>query len=158
MRMKGYLGDIVHYAFSSAFPISSDTVHGSKEDGPEATLVSDDKDTYVVRKMIAASKTTVLFGTSLRNLISQSLTNHNVFELGLNLILKDRKGNSVPVVYKGVAADRIARTVRTKDGKQMSVQASYLSLLNQMDTGNIPSTPLDYCRAVCTGIMCKEAQ
>ena len=118
MRMKGYLGDIVHYAFSSAFPISSDTVHGSKENGPEATLVSDDKDTYVVRKMIAASKTTVLFGTSLRNLISQSLTNHNVFELGLNLILKDRKGNSVPVVYKGVAADRIARTIRTKDGKK----------------------------------------
>ena len=64
----------------------------------------------------------------------------------MNLILKDRKGNTVPVVYKGVTADGLAHTVRTKDGTKLSVQASHLTFLNQMDMGNMPSTPLGHCR------------
>ena len=44
MRMKGYLDDTVHYAFSSVFTISPDTVQRNEGDGPETTLVSDDED------------------------------------------------------------------------------------------------------------------
>ena len=44
MRVKGYLDDTVRYAISSVFAISPDTVQGNEGDGPEATLVSDDKD------------------------------------------------------------------------------------------------------------------
>ena len=52
----------------------------------------------------------------------------------------------------------LAHTVRTKDGTKLPVKASHLTFLNQMDMGNIPSTPLDYCREVGTGITCEEAR
>ena len=43
MRMKGYLDDTVHYAFSSAFTMSP-TVSANEGDRPEASVVSDDED------------------------------------------------------------------------------------------------------------------
>ena len=38
------MDDTVHYAFSSVFTISPDTVQRNEGDGPETTLVSDDED------------------------------------------------------------------------------------------------------------------
>ena len=143
-------------------------MQGNKGDGPEATLVSDDEDSdendssnkydntfwYKPKKLIKPK--VVSFAKDTKAPASESHKSQSSFEVGMNLVLKDGAGNTVSVVYEGVAADGLAHTVRTKDSTTLSVQASHLAFLNQMDMGNIPSTPLDYCREVGTGIMCKK--
>ena len=170
MRIKGYLNDTVHYAFSSAFTMSP-TVSANEGDRPEAAVVSDDEDSeededqslqedtsfWYKPKNIEKPKI-VTFTKDTKAPASEPQKPQTSFELGMNLILKDGKGNSIPVVYEGEASDGLSHTVRTKDGTKLSVQASHLAFLNQMDMGNIPSTPLDYCREVSIDITSEEAQ
>ncbi len=63
------------------------------------------------------------------------------------------------VVYEGVMPDGFTHTVRCQDGTRLNVHNAHLCLKTmQADLGNIPCTPLDYCKEVGKGITKEEAE
>ena len=62
------------------------------------------------------------------------------------------------MVYEGASADGLSHTIRRKDGTRLSVPDSNLAFLNQIDMGNIPSSPLDHYKEVGQGLSKAEAQ
>jgi len=75
----------------------------------------------------------------------------------MNLLYKDGQGNNEAVVYEGDTLNG-KHIVRRKDGTKLHVHSCHLAFLNQMDMGNIPSTPLDYCKEVGQGLTKEDAQ
>ena len=73
-----------------------------------------------------------------------STTESGTFELGMELLYKQKEGKSVAVVNKGATSDGLSHTVRCKDGSKIVVHYSNLQLLKQPDFTNIPKNPLDY--------------
>ena len=126
MRMKGYLDDTMHYAFHLPSQFLLIQCRETREMDLRLHWCLMIK---IVMRTISASKMTTLFGISPRNLISQKLCHlqktkvpssephklQSSFGLGMNLILKDGKGNTVSVVYEGVAADGLAPGSHSKD-------------------------------------------
>ncbi len=82
---------------------------------------------------------------------------HTDFELGMNVVYKDGKGNNKAMVYEGETNDR-KHIIHLKNSTKLNVANSHLVFIQQMDMGNIPSTPLDYCKEVGTGLTKEEAQ
>ncbi len=75
----------------------------------------------------------------------------------MDLFYKDGKGNNEAVVYEGETTYG-NHIIRRKDGTKLNVSNSHLAFIHQMDIGNIPATPLDYCREVGKGLTKEEAQ
>lgn len=80
------------------------------------------------------------------------------FSLGMSLSYYDGQGNAEMVVYEGASPDGMTHIVWRKDGSKLQVHDSYLRLKLQPDLSNLPSTPLDYCKEVGTGLTLEEAQ
>ncbi len=62
------------------------------------------------------------------------------------------------VVYKGVMPDGFTHAVQRQDGTRQNNHNAHLCLKMQVDLGNIPCTPLDYCKEVGKGITKEEAE
>jgi hypothetical protein len=60
------------------------------------------------------------------------------------------------VVYKGVMPDGFTHTVQQQDETRLNVHDAHLCLKMQAYLGNIPPTPLDYCKVVGKGITKEE--
>ena len=80
------------------------------------------------------------------------------FVLGQDILYTDDVGNQERVVYKGATPDGQWHTLRKKDTLKIVSPSSNVKFLEQPDFGNLPSTPLDYCREVSVGISKEEAQ
>ena len=174
-RMKTYLNDKVSYAFSSAFSISpnpddafdpshffaaGDTYEDTNPwynpttptETPTNTNDPSDTNESLPRKRVRFNQTTTA------PTFSEPPSSDKVFELGMNLVYRDGTGHAEAVVYEGVSTDGLTHSIRHKDRTVSLVHDSNLSFLQQMSMSNIPSTPLDYCKEVGTGISQDEAQ
>jgi hypothetical protein len=74
------------------------------------------------------------------------------------LSFSDGAGQTETVVYEGVMPDGFTHTVRHQDGTRLNVNDAHLCLKMQAVLGNIPRTPLDYCKEVRKGITKEEAE
>ena len=60
------------------------------------------------------------------------------FNLGMDLVYFDGKGNNLAVVYEGASANGLLHTIRLEDGTKLDVHDSNLQLLDQPYFSNIP--------------------
>ena len=160
-RIQKFLGDKVHYAFSSAFslipepqigdPTNLDAMIGPKRDNEE-------NPSYQRYCPMTCDSITPLQASKDKD--SNSTTNTKSFDfiLGIDLVYQDGKGNNITVVYKGASADKLTHTVRLQNGTKMDVYDSNLQLLDQPDFLNTPKTPLDFRNEVRHGLSLEEAQ
>ena len=89
---------------------------------------------------------------------SQVVMPDSDFVLGQDILYTDDVGNQERVVYKGATPDGQWHTLRKKDTLKIVSPSSNVKFLEQPDFGNLPSTPLDYCREVSVRISKEEAQ
>jgi hypothetical protein len=54
--------------------------------------------------------------------------------------------------------DGLHHTIQRKDGTKLNAHDFHLRLKHQPDLSNIPSTPLEYCKEVGSGITKEEAE
>ncbi len=84
--------------------------------------------------------------------VSQMVTPDSDFVLGQDVLYTDDIGNQERVVYEGATPDGLWHTLRNKDTSKIVTPSSNVKFLGQPDFGNLPSTPLDYCREVSVGL------
>jgi hypothetical protein len=78
--------------------------------------------------------------------------------LGQDVLFTDGKGSQARIVYEGATPDGLWHTLHRDDGLRIVTPASHVSLLDQPDFSNVPSTPLDHRREVGIGISKEAAQ
>ena len=159
-RINKFVGDKIHYAFSSAFSLDPNPQIGDPTNleamiGPEGDKANPISDWYCPKKCDSVT-TSIPSGDTDNNPTSTSKLFD--FVLGMDLVYRDGKGNNVTAVYEGASADNLTHTVRLQDGTKLDVHDSNLQLLDQPDFSNIPKTPLDYRNEVGHGLSLEEAQ
>jgi hypothetical protein len=87
-----------------------------------------------------------------------TVTPNTDFQLGQDVLFTDGKGSQARVVYEGAMPDGLWHTLCRDHGSRIVTPASHVSLLDQPDFSNVPSTPLDYRREVGIGISKEAAQ
>ena len=172
-RIKGFLDDKVSYAFSSAFSVEPSHETDGQDDTPVVSQddisvnEGDEEDEYMEKwytppqppMQVGHRPKRVRFAKETKSpTTSPEPPRNSDFELGMNLVYKDGKGNSEAVVYEGESANGLNHIIRRKDGTKLLVPDSNLELLHQMSLSNLPQTPLDYCREVGKGLTKEEAQ
>ena len=145
-RIQSFLGDKVHFAFSSAFSLNPD-----KLPTKDVTLADEGAmDWYCPETVDSTIKSSA-------HCDDEPLTKIE-FQLGMDLVYRDGKGNNEAVVYEGASADGLSHTIRLANGTKLAVHDSNLQLLDQPDFSNIPKTPLEYRNEIGKGLSLTEAQ
>ena len=89
---------------------------------------------------------------------STTLYKSRDFQLFMDLTYRDRKGESVAVVYEGASDDSLKHTILLEDGSKLHIYKSNFQLIDQPALSNLPKTPLDYRNEVGTILTLQEFQ
>ena len=128
-RIKGFLNDNVTYAFSSAFSIEPDHKKDGQNDTPVVSQSQDDisvnegdeEEKYMEKwytptqpqKQVGHRSKRVRFAKETKSQdTSPKPPQNSYYELGMNLVYKDGKGNNEAVVYEGESANGLNHTIR----------------------------------------------
>ncbi|KAL7532041.1 hypothetical protein ACHAXR_004390 [Thalassiosira sp. AJA248-18] len=168
-RVHKFLGDKVHYAFSSAFtlepqlqigdPTNLDAMlghEGAVEENPIYQWYCPETCDSVTPSKVSENSDSNPDPNP--DSSTRSDSTQFDFKLGMDLVYRDGKGNNVTAVYEGASADGLTHTVHLENGTRVDVHDSNLQLLDQPDFANMPRTPLDYRNEVGHGLTLEEAQ
>jgi hypothetical protein len=158
-RLQQCYNDGIAFAFSSVFSMSPSHVataaivsDGKDSDGEDHAVQEDEVDWYTPPP---PPPTLPLLPPLPLLAISPP---SNTFELGMCLSFYDGAGQTATAVYEVVMPDGFTHTVRHQDGTRLNVHNAHLCLKMQANLGNIPRTPLEYCKEVGKGITKEDAE